>query len=1550
VSITVRQVPTFSDFEVETVSFLDSAYQDALVAVAYPAPTYRITSGSLPEGIVLDAVTGEISGTSTLVGTYNFKVTASNAAGSAESPDLQILIASQPTAIDLQVAEDVLLGDAYADGIEYDAYPAPTYSLATGSLPSGLSLNSATGTITGTASETGTYSFTILVSTPFAQASTSEFTINTILAPTFTKQSINPLVGVDQSYSDTVDALAYPAVTYDVASGQLPDGLELNANTGEISGTATKTGDFNFTISATNRVGSVETANMSIQVGIAPAEPFAAMPQDGFVGKQFNMPSTIVAFPIPVYTLESGELPPGLALDNSNGSISGVATEEGEFSFTVRATNWVGSAISKSYNLSIWAAPHLANSAELNGDINEGQPYSRTLQATGPNPVYEVTSGQLPEGLTLNPATGELSGTVSKYGEYKFVIRVTNLSGYTDTSEIRILVRSVPTFSDTHISPVVFNARNFSSQVSAFAFPAPTYQVVNGSLPAGIVLDPATGELSGASNDVGTYEFAIAAVAEGGTTVTDPLSIVVTSTPYAVDQLVVPQVLLGASYSDSVHFDSYPAPRYEVTSGSLPAGLSLDADTGAITGTATATGTYKFVVKGSTDFASTDTQEITIDVNQLPEVDDATIASSTKLGEAFSDAVSVKVYPAAAFSLASGELPPGVSLDLVTGALSGVSTQMGRYTFTIRATNTLGFVDFAETYIDVNAAPVASDLDLEAKGLVGASFKDALTYDAWELATYKVTKGALPDGLGLNAKTGTIAGTPSTPGVFPFTITASNTFGKASVSKSLTIEESTNIAERNFPDGVMGVKYKTQMTATGYPKPTFAIVEGSLPDGINLDTITGEVSGTAVETGTFDVTIAAINGTPNADRTSQVFIINEPAAKIVLRAEVGKTIDGAGVEVETRGAAPNADYEVNLYSKVRQLAKGKVPDDGVIEANLSIPKDIEPGWHHIELLSTLPNGKTLVKKTYFEITSTNLLETPPQEDAPSPTEEVAALTDDNSFYEQMGIDPSSLVSQEEAASKSQEVATVVTSLALVSTAAAAAASIASASSAVTASSMLGGATTIPSAPTAPAAPATGGAAAGGSTGGSSSGGGSPRAGGSPSGGTSGGSGGSGGGSGGSGGNSGGNSRADSNARTTSSDSSGSGGGDDDAGYGSLEGLLDDYTDDLVAWGDKLAIWKLKFMTFADMLGFNLAVKLSPFSPVAGKIVNDGAYLRAITGSLSIVPVLLAMFFGAMAVDGSALDIYNALNIGIFTFIIALGALDALAGVAGVAVVVALSLANFGWQDAGVGRYLLTLAMLGFAPIILSTTFRKIRRPRMSSVMDVWERVADLAILGFISALTTITLVKTVGSLAQVTLALTDYAVAIASMVALLAMIRVALEEVAAGLFTARMEKINPTSIVEGSVTQEWFSLFFKYAVLCYMISPLVGIGWHLWVGSAIIFLPGLISLLRLKLPTSKIIYQLLPGGIASLLAATVLSGWSGALIGQLFQALPNFKELAYVLTPLPVIAMALAGLFAEPGDKWYQKLKFSRSLYLVGGLGVFVLTILATGFLSQINV
>ena len=1542
VTIDVRHIPNFTDYAVKDVTFVQEAYSDGVAAFAYPAASYRVSSGSLPDGLSIDASTGEITGTPTTVGTYQFQITADNSAGSNHTPTMQILIASTPSPVDARVASDVILGDSLSDGVSYDAYPAPVYTISQGSLPTGLSLNSATGAITGTANETGTFSFKILVSTDFAQSETDVLTINTIQAPVFTNQSVNPLLAINTDFSESVSVDAYPAATFEVGSGSLPDGLSLDAKTGLISGTANKTGDFAFTIVATNRVGSAETQSLSIQVGISPSEPFAAMPENGFVGRSFIKATTVQAFPAPTFALASGALPDGLSLDAVTGSISGTPTVEGVFTFTVKATNWVGEVTTQGYVISVWDAPHVQNVVDLNADINEGQPYSQTLTVTGPDPVFAIASGALPPGLTLDSATGTLSGTVTTYGEYKFTISITNLSGTTVSQEVRILVRSVPKFTNASIDPVVFHSHKFESQVNAVAFPPAVYQVVNGTLPDGISLDPQTGEISGSSTDVGTYNFAIAAVAAGGTTITDPLSIVVTSTPYATDSTVGGQVLLGAAYSDGVRFQCYPAPTYTVASGSLPDGVTLNNVTGELSGTATATGTYRFTIRGTTPYTSSVTPELVINVNQAPVVDDSTVVTITGLGETYSDSVSVKVYPAATYSIASGALPPGISLDPSTGALTGTSTDLGDYTFVIRATNEIGSVDFAETTISVNSAPIPVDTQITPKGLVGASFSDGVSYQAWDAAKYTISKGALPAGLKLSATDGSITGTPTTPGIYKFSITISNSLGSSTLNDTLTIEQATSFGTVNFGNAIMGVAYKATLNADGYPKPSFAVASGSLPSGLTLNAQTGVISGIPQDTGSYDVTFVATNGTPNADRLNQIFIIGEPAAKIVLKASVGKPVDGAAVEVDTQGAAPDADYEVVLHSTPRVLDKGKVNKDGTITSNMDMPTDLEPGWHHLDLNTVYPNGKAFTKKVYFQITATQLLETAPQEVEPTPTEVATALTNDNAFYEKMGIDPSTLVTPEQASEKSKEVSTIVSSLALVSTAAAAAASIASASSAVTASSMLGGATTIPTAPTAPtapSAPASGGAASGGSTSGS----GARTGGGSGSGGGSGGGSGSGGRSGGSG-SGGGNSGGGSNSK---SDSGNSGGGDD--GYGSLEGFLDDYTDERTAWGDRLSIWKLRIFTFMDMLGYNLAFKLSPFSPVAGKIVNDGAYLRAIFGSLSAVPALLAMFLGAMAVESNAIDIYNALNLGIFTVVIALGALDALAGFAGVAVIVALSIAHYGFADAGTGRYLLTMAMLGFAPIILSTTFRKIRRPRMSSVMDVWERVADLAVIGFISALTTISLVKSVGGLAQVTLKLTDQAVSIAALVALLAMIRVALEEIAAGVFTARMEKVNPTSIVEGSVTQEWVSLFFKYAVLCYMIAPLVGIGWHLWVGSAIIFLPGLISLLRLKLPTSKLIFQLLPGGIASLLAATVLSGWSAALIGMLFKALPNFKELAYVLTPLPVIAMALAGLFAEPVDKWYQKLKFSKPLYLIGGIGIFILTILATGFLSQIN-
>ena len=78
------------------------------------------------------------------------------------------------------------------------------------------------------------------------------------------------------------------------------------------------------------------------------------------------------------------------------------------------------------------------------------------------------------------------------------------------------------------------------------------------------------------------------------------------------------------------------------------------------------------------------------------------------------------------------------------------------------------------------------------------------------------------------------------------------------------------------------------------------------------------------------------------------------------------------------------------------------------------------------------------------------------------------------------------------------------------------------------------------------------------------------------------------------------------------------GGNTDSSEGeitTLDAEVESFTTTRVSWGDRIPIFKLKALTFLDSFSQNLTVALAKFSPIISKIVNDGAYLRSIFGSM-----------------------------------------------------------------------------------------------------------------------------------------------------------------------------------------------------------------------------------------------------------------------------------------------------------------------------------------------
>jgi hypothetical protein len=201
---------------------------------------------------------------------YQYRARISNSTGNVISDIavLTVIPAVAPVFTDSTIG-DLQLGVAVTDGVSASGAPLPTYSVAAGSLPAGLELNTTTGAITGTPVVAGPYSFTIEASNAVSTASiVISGTVTSI--PVFTDGTVASLkVGVQ--VSDGVAASGVPAPTYSVIEGALPAGLQLDATTGAITGTPTKAGDYSFTVKATNSVGSVtKVVSGTVDVEVIP--------------------------------------------------------------------------------------------------------------------------------------------------------------------------------------------------------------------------------------------------------------------------------------------------------------------------------------------------------------------------------------------------------------------------------------------------------------------------------------------------------------------------------------------------------------------------------------------------------------------------------------------------------------------------------------------------------------------------------------------------------------------------------------------------------------------------------------------------------------------------------------------------------------------------------------------------------------------------------------------------------------------------------------------------------------------------------------------------------------------------------------------------------------------------------------------------------------------------------------------------------------------------------------------------------------------------------
>jgi hypothetical protein len=478
-----------------------------------------------------------------------------------------------------------------------------------------------------------------------------------------------------------------------------------------------------------------------------------------------------------------------------------------------------------------------------------GVPYSQTLAATGGTPPYSgwtVTSGSLPAGLNLIAGTGVISGTPTQAGTSNFTIKVVDNATPQGSASQQFAL----TINSALPPPVITSPLTASGTVgTAFSYQItatnnPTSFNAAG-LPAGLSVDTNTGIISGTPASAGTTNVTLSATNSGGTGSATLVLIVSQATQPPTVTLVAPVsgpvavgtpvTITGTGFVSgaAVTFDGLPATGITVVSAThitatTPAHAAGPVDVVVTNpdGQSSLPLVGGFTYVGPPSFAT----------GSLPNGAEGTAYGPVQLSAAGGQ-------PPYTWSLVSGTLPSGVTLDTTSGIIAGIPTSQGPFTVVLRVTDSfIQHGDSGSLTFTINPPLPVINSPLTASGTVGTPFSYQIT------ATNNPTSfnaAGLPAGLSVVTNTGIISGTPASAGTTNITLSAANSGGTGSATLVLTVNPAFTPPVITVQPSNLTVSVGSAATftagASGNPLPTVQW-QKSADNGTTWSDITGATS------------------------------------------------------------------------------------------------------------------------------------------------------------------------------------------------------------------------------------------------------------------------------------------------------------------------------------------------------------------------------------------------------------------------------------------------------------------------------------------------------------------------------------------------------------------------------------------------------------------------------------------------------------------------------------------------------------------------------------
>ena len=754
-----------------------------------------------------------------------------------------------------------------------EASGAQAYA-AVGNMPGSLIVNGTSGLISGTMpSFPGTHVFVVQADNG-AVSGTVQLTC-TILAAVRPVWGISALVPMakDRVASQTVvmSALGYWEVTW--ADGASPAGVEFDADTSVLSGTATETGTYQITLKAVSMLSPdiFSTRTLDLQVNLPPAWETAGTLASA--ATDVPMSAQLAASPADAYDVVSGSVLAGLSLDRESGLLSGRAYKTETTSFTVRATSLasMNATTDRQFTQVASASPVWQTRAGALQQITKGRSFYLEMRAYGSR-KYTRMSGSLPAGAsateqTLNPSE-------------HFVMRGQKFSGYYADK------RDWFDTASTTGNPFYANKARFGSEGSDYSYR--WYALVRPKFATKIRFITSTDDASHVYLD--GHMIVDNGGRHGELRRASPDIVMQSDQDYELE------VLYGQGFGGAIMNLLF---QYGPANGSIDEAdcddLSLvfnDARHASfrrytLQGTSGSTGTWDMSMRATgllTDAVYTD-QSFSVTSIDPPAWNTGGTLADVAYDETFPQ-VRMSASSATSYTRQSGTIPDGLSLSS-EGLLTGKPTSVNTFTFTVRAES----ASAQNHWEDRDFTQLVARRPIWPSWPTGYNLMQNVTKHRYCILSnadaqyanpnsYKKIDGTLPYNMTLS-ETGDVSGTPNQLGTCQWRTeaqsTTSTSIKSSAVYRTTIVDPPTWSTGSSLVDVARNESISNiQFSASG--ADSYVRQSGTIPTGLSLSS-SGVLSGTPTAANSFSFTVRATDNAAQScweDRTFSMLVAVRP--------------------------------------------------------------------------------------------------------------------------------------------------------------------------------------------------------------------------------------------------------------------------------------------------------------------------------------------------------------------------------------------------------------------------------------------------------------------------------------------------------------------------------------------------------------------------------------------------------------------------------------------------------------------------------------------------